>query len=240
MVVCCRSGKDLFDKAYLQLHFSQRVVGLLLRGCVGTFLGSQDDIDRYTNGKNLKEAIQLDFEIPIDRIWEGHECIEFLTHTNKDVRGDTLFLVLDEEDGKTTLDIRNAFPGHQIISVVAGFEIDKKDPLSLFNAPEKALTENEKFPLKSAFKKTGFYQGETFFLADFAPIFNSFPALKGQAGSLFSTLAILAYLGPDYSGVIWGSKGGAEGAVRAARAKFGIKGAQSAQDLADAVNWADQ
>ena len=240
MVVCCRSGKELFDKAYLQLQFSQRVVGLLLRGCVGTFLGSQDDIDRYANGKNLKEAIQLDFEIPIDRIWEGHDSIEFLTHTNKDVRDDTLFLVLDEEDGKTTLDIRNAFPGHQIISVVSGFEINKKDPLSLFNAPENILTEKEQLPLKSAFKKKGFYQGETFFLADFAPLFQSFPALKGQAGSLFSTLAILAYLGPDYSGVIWGSKGGAEGAVRAARAKFGIKGAQSAQDLADAVNWADQ
>ena len=45
--------------------------------------------------------------------------------------------------------------------------------------------------------------------------------------------------GDDYSGIVWGSKGGAEGAVRAAKAMFGIKGAQSQDDLSRAIQWAD-
>ncbi len=236
LVVCSRWGFEAYKKSFLQLPFSQRVVGMLQRGCAGTFLGDNESIDRYLEGKNLKEAIPLDLEVPIDRLWYGEDCIEFLTHTNKDVRDDTLFLVLDGEDGETTAKIRNAFKNHQMITIVRGLEVNPKEPGTLFNLPEEKLD----LPPRPQWNGKGFYQGETFFLADLAPFFSDAHVLKGIGGSLFGAIGILAQLGPDYSGTIWGSKGGAEGAVRAARAMYGVKGAQSSQDLADAVNWADQ
>ena len=60
------------------------------------------------------------------------EGIEFITHTSKDIREDTLFLILDEADGKTTYQLRQTFPEHQMITIVAGCEVNIKEPATLW------------------------------------------------------------------------------------------------------------
>ena len=50
---------------------------------------------------------------------------------------------------------------------------------------------------------------------------------------------MVAKVGPFYGGLVWGSQGGSEGALRAARARYGLQGANSKADLASAVSWAD-
>ena len=77
-----------------------------------------------------------------------------------------------------------------------------------------------------------------FLLKKFSIFYKDTDVLK-KSGYLFGMIGLFSHIGPDYSGVIWGSKGGADGAVRAARALYGTRGAQSPEDLASAINWAD-
>ena len=112
LVVLHAKGDEAYEEAYIKLPKTHRAMGLSQVGCAGTFLGSDDAIDRYFKNENLKKAIQFDFEIPIDRIFKDQEVIEFLTHTAKDVRDDTLFLVFDEKDGIKTNLVRKKYPKH--------------------------------------------------------------------------------------------------------------------------------
>ncbi|MDF2576757.1 MAG: hypothetical protein K0S74_241 [Chlamydiales bacterium] len=238
MVVVSSIGNEAYKEAFHELPLTHRVVGFPQLGCVGTFLGSEEDIDRYLIGHDLKTAIQLDMEIPIDRLWGGKDCIEFLTHTIKDVRPETLFLVFDDYEGCNTKLIRKKFPDHQIITIVYGTGFNKEDIATIFTQPEQELTDFGFLKQRKDYTETGFYSGQTFFLPDFSLLYTSVDKC-GDIGHLFGMITILAKLGPDYSGITWGSKGGAEGAVKAARAMYGIKGAQSASDIAAAINWAD-
>lgn len=238
MVVLCKNGDKAYSDSYLELPHSHRLVGLSQTGCVGTFLGNRDAIHRYLNEDNLEHAIELDMEIPIDRVWRGKDCIEYLTHTPKDVRDETLFLVIDEKNGDVTKRVREKFPQNQIITVVKDVGFKKAEPGSVFTYPEEYLKENGLLVPHKEFSGHGFYAGETYFLPDFSNFCAEADALS-EWGFIFCTIGILGMIGPDYSGVTWGSQGGAEGAVKASRALFGIKGAQSSEDLARAINWAD-
>lgn len=237
LVVFASQGNQLFKDAFLGLPLSHRVVGLPDVGCSGTFLGTDESIDRYLQDECLKNAIKLDMEIPIDRNWKGKDVIEFLTHTSEDVRDETLFLVVDDRDGKNTKKVRERFPRHQMITVVNGVGYNVEDLGTMFSFPEEQLTKENLLVPKSTFKGEGFYQGQTVFFPDISNFYEDMSKMEG--GHLFGTIGVLARIGPDYSGIVWGSKGGAEGAVKAARAMFGISGATNSQDIAAAVNWAD-
>lgn len=239
LVVVCSAGDEAYGECYLQLPFSHRVVGLPQVGCAGTFLGSEDSIKRYFAYHPLAHAVKLDLETPVDRLWNGQDCIEFLTHTALDVRDETLFLVFDTWSGANTRRVREAFPQHQIVTVVLGLGFDPDDPASIFTYPEKVLTEEKALVPRKEYQNEGFYLGQTQFLPDFSHYYENLDALH-KWGAIFGTMGIFAKIGPDFSGVVWGSKGGADGAVKAARAMYGIKGAQSALDLANAINWADE
>ncbi len=237
LVVAASNGDKLFKEAYLDLTESHRVVGLPQIGCAGSFLGNDDAIERYIQEKPPASAIKLDFDIPIEREFEGNPCIEFLTHTAADVRAETLFLIFDNEDGKNTRLFRDNYPMHQMISVVKGLAFDPEDLATMFTEPEARLEEKNMLLSKKAYKDKGFYQGQTVFLPDYTLCYEK--TNLENSGYLFGLIGVFARVGPDYSGLVWGSKGGAEGAVRAARAMFGMKGAQSAKDIAQAINWAD-
>lgn len=232
-------GKGLvaMKDAYLDLTFSHRVIGMEEIGCAGTFLGNTGMIDRFIEEQCLKNAIKLDLEIPIDRLWKRQEVIEFLTHTHTDVRDDTLFVVFDDKDGKNTKKIRDRFPMNQIVTIVKGTGFDPQDLPSIFSQPEEELEKEGVLLPKNQYEGKGFYQGQTVFLADLSPFYKD--TSMNKSGHIFGTIAIFAQVGPNYSGVIWGSKGGAEGAVKAARAMFGVKGSSNPADLAAAVSWAD-
>lgn len=238
LVVVNNSGDSAFKKAYLKLPISQQVIGLSDVGCLGTFLGSNEAIDRYLNDQCLKKSIRFDMEMAIDRTWQGKDVIEFLLHTPEDVRDETLFLIFDGEDGENTRRFRQRFPYHQMITVVKGIGFNCEEPSTAFSIPEKKLLEKGCLHPKDAYEEKGFYQGQTVFFSDISMFYDKVDSMK-DSGYIFATIAILARMGPDYSGVIWGSKGGAEGAVKAARAMFGIKGAQTPGEIASAVNWAD-
>lgn len=238
LVAVCAQGCSAYKEAYLNLPLSQRVVGLSEIGCAGTFLGSNESIERYLNDKCLKTAIKLDMEIPIDRSWRGKDVIEFLTHTIEDVRDDTLFLIFDDKKGKNTKRFREKFPRHQIVTVVKEIGFNFDEPSAMFTSTEQRLLEEGLLVAKNEYKGEGFYQGQTVFLADCSTFYSQISNMK-RSGYIFGIIGIFANIGPDYSGIVWGSKGGADGAVKAARAMFGIKGAQSSADVAAAVNWAD-
>lgn len=239
IVVACADGEKAFKNAYLDLPLTHRCVGLSAAGCTGTYLPNEEAVVRYVEEVELKKAIQWDLEMPIDRIWNRVDCIEFLTHTKKDVRRNTLFLIFDTEEGKLTKVIRDAFPEHQLVTVVQGTGFDIEDRSTLFTQPEETLMEDGHLHMRKDWKGKGFYQGQTFFLPELSLFYENTDQLK-DCGHIFGTIGALALMGPDYSGITWGSKGGAEGAVKAARAMYGMKGAQSAKELADAINWADE
>lgn len=238
LVVVYDQGEKAFEDAYLGLAHTHRVIGLPEIGCVGTFLDSKESIERYLAGKCLKKAISQDFDIPIDREHKGKEVIEFLAHTKEDLRPQSLFLVFDSEKGTNTKLIRDAFPQVQILTVVLGYGYNPEDLGTIFTQPETELLVNGHLVEKSAYKGSGFYRGQTAFLPDFSAHYTGMGAIEKTA-TIFGTIGVIAQIGPDYSGIVWGSKGGAEGAVKASRAMFGIKGAQSAADIASAVSWAD-
>ncbi|MBN4067320.1 Crp/Fnr family transcriptional regulator [Simkania negevensis] len=238
LIVIASDGEQAYRECYLNLPFSQHIIGLIDIGCAGTFLGSDEAIDRYLNDENLKKAIIFDFDIAIDRISKGKEVIEFLTHTTKDVREQTLFLVFDNKDGNNTQKVRKRFPTHQIVTVVKGTKFDDEEPSSMFSQPEEDMSKEGIVVIKNKFRGKGFYSGETFFLPDYSIYFEGLEAM-GQYGYIFATMTILCNVGPDYSGIVWGSKGGTQGAARAAKAMFGLKGPQSVSDIVDAISWAD-
>jgi CRP-like cAMP-binding protein len=238
LVVLCSKGQEAYETSFLGLPFCHRVIGLSQIGCVGSFLHSDDAIDRYFSNTEQKKAMKMDMEIPIDRIWKGEDCIEFLTHTQADVRPETLFLVFDNHEGKNTALARKSFPQHQIVTVVYGTRFNPEIPSSVFTQPERDMIDDDILVQKGDYDETGFYTGQTLFLPDFSYFYKDTDALN-KWGHVFGYIGIFAKIGPDYSGVTWGSKGGAEGAIKAARALYGVKGAQSAQDLASAINWAD-
>lgn len=239
VVAVCPWGVSAFKDAYLGLYFTHRAVQVSTSGCSGTFLSTPSAIERFFAGFPLEKAIKFDLEMPIDRLWKGADCIEFLTHTTEDVRPYTLFVVFDRKDGTYTRLVRDAFPEHQIVTIVQGYGFDPDEPSSLFTFAEEKLVQEEILVQKKNYVGKGFYQGETFFLPDLSYFYKGTDRL-GEVGYIFGTLGALALMGPDYSGVTWGSKGGAEGAVKAARAMYGMKGAGSAKELADAINWADE
>lgn len=238
LVVLASEGDAAYREAYLNLPLSHRIVGLTDVGCSGTFLGNDESIKRYLNDQCLKSAIKLDMEIPIDRLWKGNDVIEFLTHTTEDVRDETLFLVFDDQQGKNTRLVREKFPQHQIVTIIKDIGFNFDDPSTMFTETEKRLNDAGLISEKKQYKGRGFYQGQTAFLADFSTFFSMVNSMK-SSGYIFASVGAMARMGPDYSGVIWGSKGGADGAVKAARAMFGVKGAQDPADIAAAVNWAD-
>ena len=238
LVAACANGMNAYQESYLDLPLTQRLIGRAQTGCAGTFLGSDEAIDRYLSGQDLALAPALDFEMPIDRVWNGKDVIEFLTHTDKDVRPNTLFVLFDTVEGSVTRRFRERFPEHQMLTVVHDYSFDHEELSTFFTMPEEDLIYGGYLVPKKDWTGKGFYLGETFFLPDLSPFFLRQPALEG-CGYMFATIGLLTRLGPDYSGITWGSKGGADGAVRAARALYGIKGAQSSKDLANAVNWAD-
>ncbi|MBB64909.1 MAG: hypothetical protein CMO81_07565 [Waddliaceae bacterium] len=237
LVVLASQGDEYYNEAYLGLPFTQKVIAMSDTGCTGTFLGSDQAIDRYFKKECLKKAIQLDLEMPIDRVWRRKECIEFLTHTAADVRPDTLFLIFDRFDGRNTQIAREAFPDHQMITVLLDLNGDPENPSSFFVQPEEKLQEARMLCKKADYVGDGFYSGQSYFIAGLGACFEE--TAFQQSGPLFGMIGTLAQMGPDYSGVTWGSKGGAEGAVKAARALYGMAGAQSSKDLANAINWAD-
>ena len=99
------------------------------------------------------------------------------------------------------------------------------------------MTNRNLLNTKQNYQGKGFYQGQTFFLPDFSSVYEGSDLFR--YGYIFGTIGALAHIGPDYGGMVWGSKGGADGAVRAARALYGTKGAQSDEDLRNAIRWAD-
>lgn len=238
LVVCSPYGQQAYKEAYMEMPLSHVVAGASQVGCVGTFLDTKDAIERYCIGRSLKWAIKQDLEMAIDRLWKGKDVIEFLTHTMEDARRETLFLVFDRKNGETTRLIREAFPNHQIVTVVKGFGFDPEEPTKFFTSMEEQMLAEGVLMGKREYKGEGFFAGQTFFLPDLSVLYKGIDRLH-RAGHLFGLVGTIAHMGPDYSGISWGSKGGAEGAVKAARAMFGIKGAQSAQDIASAINWAD-
>ena len=238
MVVLCDHGTPAYNSCYLELPLTHKVVGLSQVGCVGTFLYNREATERYFDKRPLKRVIQQDLELAIDRVWQGEDCIEFLTHTAEDVRPETLFLVFDDVVGNNTARVRKHFPMHQIVTVVQGMGFKDNDASSMFTYPEETLAAQGHLVPKEDYDGHGFYAGETTFIPDFSCYYEDTDAMR-DCGYIFGTIGLFAQIGPDYSGVIWGSKGGADGAVKAARAMYGIKGAQSSEDLASAINWAD-
>jgi CRP-like cAMP-binding protein len=241
LIVCDDNGFDAYEQAYMGLPFSHKVVSGQNVGCSGTFLGSRTSIERFTCAQSLEIANKWDLEMPIDRMGSkgGTSIIEYLTHTMDDVRKETIFLVFDTLDGEITWMIREAFPMAQIITVVKDYEYDPKNTnMNFFTCVEDYLQKGGKLVKKEAFMEKGFYQGETLLLPSLAKYFYEYDSIA-TAGYLFGFMGQIAKFGPNYEGEIWGSSGGAEGAMRAARAMFGMKGAQSAADLNSAVQWAD-
>ena len=238
MIVACPRGQEAFQEAFLGLPLSHKVVGMSKTGCSGTFLGTQNAIDNFLNGEHLSTALQQDLEMPIDRAFKRDSRIEYLTHTDQDIRDNTLILIFDNESGETTRQFRDKFPMHQIITIVRGIRCLTDDMSSFFNKPETHLQEQNLLHKKSDYQNKAFYSGQTLFLGDLSPFYHECRALD-QFGYIFATIGLIAQMGPDYSGSTWGSKGGPEGALRAARALYGVAGAQSPQDLANAVSWAD-
>lgn len=238
LVVLCPNGLEAYQDSFLGISFSHRVVGLPTAGCRGTFLGSPSAINRYFLNQPLGRALEGDLATPIARRSEGGMVIQYLSHTSKDVQDDTLFVVFDDSKGKGTKQVREAFPQNQMVTIVSGYDSDFSSDQDIFTSPEKRLKKDGALVEKNQWTGEGFYLGETFFLPDTSYFFQNIEALRVH-GWIFGTIGLLAAMGPDRSGVEWGSRGGADGAMKAARARYGIKGAQSAQDLAEAISWAD-
>lgn len=238
LVVVCDWGMEAYKESFLGLAFTHRVVGLSGTGCSGTFLGDEAAVEAYFKGEAPLQTLPNDYEIPLERESNGTETVEYLSHTRKDVREGTVFLVFDDAMGQNTAKIRTLLPEHQIVTVVRGFGGDIDDLSKLFNQLEDALARQGLLLPKDQYKQKGFYQGETVFFPDLSPLYRGSEALE-KYGALFGMMGLLAKIGPDYSGPVWGSRGGAEGAVKAARARYGLKSALTAEELASAVTWAD-
>lgn len=238
MIVVCPEGDIAYKESYLNLPLSHRVVGLSRFGCAGTFLGNPEAIDRYLQDDCLQRAIQFDLQIPIDRVWRGEDVVEYLTHTTQDVRAHTLFLIFEDQKGDYTRRFREKFPKHQIVTVVNGCGFNFSDTKSIFTSTEASLIETKDIVPKSKYQGKGFYMGQTFFLADLTSFYSQVISIR-NSGYIFGTMGALARMGPDLSGMIWGSRGGSQGAEKAAKVMFGAKGPESAVDVAKAVNWAD-
>ncbi len=238
IVVVCPEGLAAYEKAFFGMPFSHSIIGLHKTGSAGTFLGSNDAISRYLNDMNLKTALRHDYEIVIDRQDDGDEKIERLTHTTLDVRNETLFIVFDEQYGLYTHLVRTKFPNHQIVTVIKGACMNKNDHKTFFSAPEDHLAGDSYLVPRRDYTNIGFYYGKTFFAADCSAFYDDTEALA-ESGYIFGITGLFSSLGVDYSGPVWGSRGGAEGAARAARALFGVRGAQTQEELARAIRWAD-
>ncbi|MFT4554265.1 MAG: hypothetical protein ACI9S8_002915 [Chlamydiales bacterium] len=240
LVVACSKGDEAYRKAYLGLPLTHTVIGLPKVGCAGTFLGTDSIIDQYLANDSLSHAVRADMEMPIDRIWKDERVIEFLTHSVEDVRDNTLFLIFDDESGKTTRKFRKRFPMHQMVTVVRGMEHIQHDLGSMFFRTESLLKGKKLICGKKEYKDKGFYTGQTVFVSDFLSYYEEMNFLQKEV-SIFGTIALFSTIGPNYSGIIWGSKGGAEGAIKAARTMYGLKGggASSPEHIAAAINWAD-
>lgn len=240
IVVLCPEGEDLYRRSYFGLPFTHHVISLPKTGCTGTFLGTQEAIDRYLTARSLASALKGDLEMSIYREWCQQDAVEFLSHSLADVRPETLFVCIDKPDGAVTRQLREVYPEHQVVTVVQGIKFDPNNRRQgVFTVVEQELAKQGLLTTQEEYQNEGFYEGETFFLPDFSEYFSDTDALT-KGGFLFGTVAVLASLGPDYSGRDWGSAGGSRGAVKAARARYGLKGAQSAQEMADAISWADQ
>jgi hypothetical protein len=239
IIAICPWGEKAYNDCYMGIPFSHAVVAYPNYGCGGTFLDSDENIRRYLNHEPLEKAIKFDMEMPIERPWKGERGIEYLTHTALDVRDQSIFVISENSEGIYTRLIREKFPNNQIITAVPGIEFNEDDLSSVFVSTKERLEERGKLTTKVEYQNKGFYQGQTYFLADLSYYFRGTRGID-KDGMFFALLGLLANFGPDYSGLIWGSTGGAEGAIKAARALFGAKGAQSPADLQRAVEWADQ
>lgn len=238
LVVACNEGEAIYEKAYLKLPFSHKIIGYPQTGFTGTFLGTEESIARYLDGECLSQALNQDLNLPIDRLWNKKESIEYLTHTLLDVRDETLFLVFDSPEGELTRQFRTHFPQNQILTVIRNYQFDMENLATMFTQTEDMLKEEGLLVPKKEDTGRGFYMGETLFLPDLSAFYSGNRILK-MSGYIFGLIGLIGQIGPDYSGMIWGSSGGAEGAVRAAKALFGMKGAQNSEDLSNAINWAD-
>ncbi|MCH1429612.1 MAG: hypothetical protein GWP59_09095 [Chlamydiales bacterium] len=239
IVAICPWGEEAYKECYRDLLLTHKVVSYPNFGCAGTFLSSDEAIRRYLKHEPLQEAIKLDMEMPIERPWKGERGIEYLTHTALDVRDESVFLILEDKDGTYTKLIREHFPNNHIITIIPGIEFNEDDLSSIFIATKDYLEERKLLTVKNQYEGKGFYQGQTYFLSDLSYFYRGVKGLD-RDGMFFGMIGVLALFGPDYSGLVWGSTGGAEGAIKAARALYGTRGAQNPADLQRAVQWADQ
>lgn len=237
LVVMSETGLEAFDDCFLELPFSHQVVGVPKCGCRGTFLGDQNMIARYLEGNCLKRALWHDLEMVIDRTRKGKQYFDLITHSTQDIQDESVFLIFDNKFGPITRKVRQLFPNNQIITVIPGYSFTENDLPSLFIEPETMLQRAGLLHNQPEQAKSGYYVGETCFLADLSEFLPE--GMNQPYAAQFATIAAVANVGPDFSGGIWGSRGGAQGAYKAARALFGLKGPQTSADLASAVSWAD-
>lgn len=239
LVIICDWGDSAYADVYRGMPLSQKVVSYPGFGCSGTFLGNEEAIRGYFKNEPIPWAIKQDMEIPIERPWRGERCIEFLTHTALDIRDESIFLVIENAQGDYTRLVREHFPHNQVITVISGISFSEDDLSTIFSATKVGLEERQLLFTKSQYENKGFYHGETYFLADLSRYYLGVKGLE-TGGMIFGLMTLLAKFGADYSGVVWGSSGGAEGAMKAARALYGASGARSPADLRRAVEWADK
>lgn len=239
LVVVCPYGDYAFSQIYEGFPLSHRVIGLYRHATAGTFLGSSEAIERYFRADPLETAVQYDLIMPIDREHEGEECIELLTHTCLDVHENTLLFVFEDHKGKYTQMLRKKYPRQQILSVVSGFGFDLQDKTSLFRSTKRELEKQELLFSYEKFQGLGYYQKETLFLSDLFAYYEGDVTLRDY-GSLFGIIALLSKMGPELSGIAWGSLGGAAGVFRAVQAYYGDYGSRSERQTSLAVRWADK
>ncbi|MDF2550644.1 MAG: proteincyclic nucleotide-binding proteincache protein [Chlamydiales bacterium] len=238
MLVFAENGFEAYEECYSELPFTHHVIGTTDTDCRGTFLGSMEVIERFLTGNCLKKALWHDLEMPMSRLEKNTLTLETLSHTTQDIRNETIFLIFDDISGKITRLLREQYPDHQMLTVIKGLTGPTDDFIKLFAAPEEKLKEKGLLQMHRE-KRDCLYIGDTMLLPDLSPFYAKLEDKIKNYGYMFGMIGAVAQIGPEISGLHWGSKGGAAGALKAARALFGIRGAQSSADLAEAIQWAE-
>lgn len=255
LVVLCPYGELAYRSCFGQIPFSHRVVGRSDASVVGSFLRNNHEIENYLNDENSNLFLRLDKLMPIDRppslsskteemgkekdSASSSDTLEVLSHTAKDVKENTLFLIFDNEMGNYTSFIKLRFPNNPILTVIRGYECETKELSSLLTLTERRLS--VKGLMKGVDKtpsEKGFVQGSCLFLPDFSPYYANNTQF-GDFGFVFGTIALCCGMGASSSSVAWGSKGGTTGVLKAVQTLYGNRGPKDIKDVEAAVRWAD-
>lgn len=155
IVVATPWGAEAYGEVFHDLPFSHQLVGSVDTICHGTFLPTEEALDRYLEGRRPEEGDPADFE-------------GALTHTSDDLSNSTLFFVYEAPSGEITHKLRSHFPENLIITALHGFkeeEIDWQRKRALLIPDLSAFYEN-----RPSLRKYGVLFGTLALITSLAPL----------------------------------------------------------------------